>query len=317
MEMLILIAVIATGTSALYVAYTFKKYAERDADPLIQRTLQAARTQTGAASEDLRRQIQANTTRLDAMARNAPVTTGELEQQVQAVTAALQRELQSITTELRQDREAAAQLANRIDTRQAQLAKDLSEANRRVAQLGESLARQAAQLTAIYSQGRLTGPSAEMNQLTLAMLEAESHVDSKGWGTLPHLFALTEWMPAGLADHELSAGTPDALILVPHKLPDGDLAAALASIHWPEDVVGCVLVTELTDLPARKDGAPVDQVAARHWASARPDGGPARLAVSVGRNGEHVCGFRVKGEHDVQTRADIGSDVVNVLRGTF
>jgi hypothetical protein len=317
MEILILIAVIATGASALYVAHTFKKYAERDAGPLIQRTLQAARTQTGAASEDLRRQIQANTIQLEAMAKNAPVTTGELDQQVQAVTDALQRELQAITTELRQDREAAAQLAGRIDTQQAQLAKDLSEANRRVAQLGESLARQAAQLTAIYSQGKLTGPSSEINKLTLAMLEAESHVDSKGWGTPPYLFALTERMPAGPAGHEFSAGTPDALILVPHELPGGDLAAALASIPWPEDVVGCVLVTELTDLPARKDGAPVDQVAARQWASARPDGGPARLAVSVGRNGEHVCGFRVKGEHDVQTRTDIGDDIVTVLRGTF
>jgi hypothetical protein len=317
MEILILIAVIATGASALYVAYTFKKYAERDTGPLIQRTLQAARTQTGTASEDMGRQIQANTTRLEALARIAPVTSGELDQQVQAVTDALQRELQAITTELRQDREAAAQLADRTDTRQAQLAKDLSEANHRVAQLGESLARQAAQLTAIYGQGKLTGSSAETNQLTLAMFEAESHVASKGWGTSPQLFALTERVPAGPADHELSAGTPNALILVPHELPEVDLAAALASIHWPEDVVGCVLVTELTDLPARKDGAAVDQVAARQWASARPDGGPARLAVSVGRNGEHVCGFRVEGEHDVQTRADIGGDIVTVLRGTF
>ena len=82
-------------------------------------------------------------------------------------------------------------------------------------------------------------------------------------------------------------------------------------------MVGCVLVTELADLPARTDGAPVDHVAASQWASARPDGGPARLAVSVGRNGEHVCGFRVKGEHDVQTRADLADDIVTALRGTF
>jgi hypothetical protein len=317
MEILILIAVIATGASALYVAYTFKKYAERDAGPLIQQTLQAARAQTGAASEELRRQIQTNTDQLEAMAGNVPVTAGDLRQQVQTVTDALQRGLQAITAELRQDREAAAQLADRIDTGQAQLAKDLSAANRQVAQLSESLARQAAQLTAISSQGKLTGASAEMNQLTLAMLEAESYADSKGWGTPPHLFALTEPMPGGPADHGRSAGTLDALIPVAHELPDGDLVEALAGTHWPEDVVGCVLVTELTDLPARKDGAPIDQVAAEQWASARPDGGPARLAVSVRRNGDHVCGFRVKGEDDVQTRADIAGDIVTALRGTF
>jgi hypothetical protein len=300
------------------VAYTFKTHIERHVEPLMQRTAQAARTQIEAASKDLKQQIQASTGQLEAVTRKDPVTNGELSQQIRAVTDGLQREIRAITGELQRNRE----LADRIDTRQVQLGKDLSEADRRVAQLSESLARQGAQLTAIYSyaksQGKLTGTSREIDQLMLAMLEAESHVDGKGWGTPPHLFALTERMPPGPADHEHSAGTPDALIPVTHELPDGDLVEALASTHWPEDVVGCVLVTELTDLPARGgDDAPIDPVAAGQWASARPDGRPARLTVGVRRNGEHVCGFRVKGEHDVQVRADIAGDIVTALLGTF
>ena len=154
----------------------------------------------------------------------------------------------------------------------------------------------------------------------MAMLEAESHVDGTTWGTPPRLFALTEGMPPGRpADHEHAAGTPDALILVPRELPGGDLAEALASTHWPEGVVGCVLVAELTDLPARdEDDTPIDPVAVGQWASARPDGRPARLAVGVRRNGDHVCGFRVKGEHDVEVRADMATaGIVATLLGTF
>jgi hypothetical protein len=138
-----------------------------------------------------------------------------------------------------------------------------------------------------------------------------------GWGTPPRLFALTERMPPGLADHD-HAGTPDALILVPRGLPDGDLVEALADTHWSEDVVGCVLVAELTDLPARsEDDAPIDPVATGQWTSVRPDARPARIAVGVCRTREHVCGFRVKGEYDVQVRADMAGDIVTTLLATF
>lgn len=334
MEILILIAVIITGASGLYVAYTFKKHIERDLEPLLQQTAQAARAQIEAASEDLKQQVQESNGRLEALARKEPLTTQELSLQIQtvtdglerglrAVTDRLQRELQAITGEMQRDRELAGRLADKIDTQQAQLRKDLSETGRRVAQLGESVASQGARLTAIYSyaksQGKVTGTSGETDQLMLAVLEAESYADGKGWGTPPQLFALTEGTPPGPAEHEDSAGTPGVLIPATHELPDGDLAAALASTHWPGDVVGCVLVAELTDLPAKgEDEAPIDPVAAREWASARPDGRPARLAVGVRRNGEHVCGFRVKGEPDVQVRADLAvADIVTALRKTF
>jgi hypothetical protein len=153
----------------------------------------------------------------------------------------------------------------------------------------------------------------------LAMLEAESHADGKGWGIPPRLYALTQSPAPGSADRKHPAGMADALIPVTRELPDGDPVEALAGIHWPEDVAGCVLVAELTDLAAGgEQRAPIDPMAAGQWTSTCPDGRPARLAVGVRRNGEHVCGFRAKGDNDVQVRTDMAVDrIVTALLGTF
>lgn len=304
MEILILIAVIATGASALYMAYTFKNHIEKHVAPLLERVTQDARNQIDAASKDL-------------------VTNGELRQQVWTMTDGLKREIRTIAEELEQDRERASRLSDGIAARQDQIGEDLLRADHRVAQLGESLARQGAQLTAIYgyarSQGRQTGTPQEPDQLMLGMMEAESDADGKGWGIPPHLYALMERPPPASADDEHSAGTPDVLIPVPRELPDGDLAEALAGIHWPEDVAGCVLVAELTDLPAGGErNGPIDPVAAGQWTSTCPDGRPARLTVGVRRNGEHACAFRAQGDDDIQIRTDmtVGS-IVTALFRTF
>ena len=323
MEMLILIAVILTGASGLYMAYTFKTHIEKHVAPLMERITQDARNQVEAASKELRQQIQATAGPLEAVASKDLVTNGELRQQAWTMTDGLTREIRTIAGELQQDRNLASSLFERIATRQDQIGEDLQRADHRVAQLGASLARQGAQLTAIYgyvrSQGRQTGTSQEPDQLLLAMLEAESDADGQGWGIPPHLYALTERPPPAAADHEHSASTPDALIPVAHELPDGDLTEALAGIHWADDVAGCVLVAELTDLPAggEQDG-PIDPAAAEQWTSTCPDGRPARLAVGVRRNGEHVCGFRAQGDYDVRIRTDMAvGSIVTALHGTF
>jgi hypothetical protein len=322
MEILILIAVIATGASALYMAYTFKNHVEKLV-PLLEHVTQDARNQIEAAGKGFRQQIQAATGPLEAAASKDLVTNGELRQQVSTMTDGLKREIRTIAEELQQDRERASRLFDGIVARQDQISEDLLRVDHRVAQLGESLARQGAQLTAIYgyasSQGRQTGTSQEPDQLMLGMLAAESDVDGMGWGLPPHLYALTERPPPASADGEHSAGTPDVLIPVPHELPAGDLAEALAGIHWPEDVAGCVLVAELTDLPAGGErDAPIDPVAAGQWTSTCPDGRPARLAVGVRRNGEHACVFRAQGDDDIQIRTDmtVGS-IVTALFRTF
>ena len=134
----------------------------------------------------------------------------------------------------------------------------------------------------------------------------------KGWGERPHLYALTE--PTSPEPRTVSALTrcsgarPDALVPVEQeRLPDGDLVDGPRGIHWPADVVGCVLVTELVDPAAEKRGRSRPSTRSRRGngrALGRTDV-PARLVVGVRRSGEHMCGLRIKGEDDVQVRNEM------------
>jgi hypothetical protein len=165
--------------------------------------------------------------------------------------------------------------------------------------------------------------SYEMDPLTFAVLEAESHMAHKGWGLPPQLYALATKASLTAVDQELAAEVqdawPGALIPVEQEpLPEGDPIEVLASIHWPHEVVGCVLVSELIVLPAdAEEHAPSDPAAAEQWASSHPDGRQARLAVGVSRNGEYMCGLRIKGENEVQVGAELADDIVTALLGTF
>ena len=209
--------------------------------------------------------------------------------------------------------ETFERLGKQIDTRQSDLSRDLRQLDHRVAQLGESVAQQSARVIAIHrypkSQEVQTGSTPEADSLVGAMLEAEAHTDRQGWGGPPRLYALTEIRDA----------RRDAMTLVEQEpLPDGDLVEALATIHWAEDVVGCVLVTELTALPPRSaEEAPIIPVADDQWASTHPDGRPARLAVGVHKNGAHTCGLRIEGEDNVQVGNERVDDLVTALLGTF
>jgi hypothetical protein len=213
----------------------------------------------------------------------------------------------------KQVEEIADQLQKNIAAQQSQIGRDLLQLDRRVAQLSDSLAQQNAQIAEIHSSiGRPEKQaefSPDIDSLTLAMLEAESHAETKGWGKPPQLYALTADTRNGR-----SALTP----VEREPLPDGNLIEGLAGIHWPDDVAGCVLVAELSALPLRgAETAFVDPVAAGQWASMHPDGRPARLAVGVRRDGKHTYGLRIKGEDNVQVRADLAEDLVTALRDTF
>jgi outer membrane murein-binding lipoprotein Lpp len=314
---LILIAIIAVGIAGLYVAYNFSSLAQEKIDPL-----------EINVKKELERQIQPITSQLQK------VTTEQLGQQIQAAASEraaaseeLSRQVQAVADQLRRERELVRNLDEHIGTGQDQLSSDLQQLNHQVARLGESLARQGAKITDIHryvkSQEMRAGNSPKMDSLELALREAESHVDRKGWGQPPHLYALAEKTSPIAADHELSAESqdarPDALVLVEQgPLPDGDLLEVLADIHWPEDVTGCVLVAELTALPSRgEEDAPFDPVADEQWASTHPDGRPARLAVGVYRNGAYACGFRTKGEDDVQVGTERADDFIAALLATF
>ena len=322
MEILLLIAILAVGASGLYVAATCNTRAKRNFAPLddAAEKIEAARGQLGQQVQGIGGELQRNT----ELVRYLEAASRELGQQVQGIAGELRRntelvrhleaasgelrwQVQAVTEELRQDRERVKHSDEQIEARQNQHGRDLALLDHRVAELRESLTQQSTRISRIYRyvmrQETQAGSSAENNSLLLAMLETESYVDDKGWDGRPHLYALTA--------AEMSDSRPAALIPVEHeRLPDGDLIEVLAGIHWPADVVGCVLVTELA-------AAPVDALAAGEWTSTHPDGRSARLAVGVCRSGEHTCGLRIKGEDEVQVRPELAPDLVTALLGTF
>jgi len=323
MEILLLVVIMAVAASGLYVAATFNTRTKQNTAPLVDGAVKDIGKRIEVTAEDLGQRLQDITNELR---RNRELTTRDLSEAQDRAEQADSR-ISSISSQLSAALETFERLGGQIDTRQGDLSRDLRQLDHRVAQLGESLAQQSARIIEIHrypqSQETRAESSPEIDSLVLAMLEAESHMDRKGWGKPPHLYALTEKTLPITADHEVDAeirdARPDAMILVEQEpLPDRDLVEVLASIHWPEDVVGCVLVAELTALPPRsKEDPPIVPAAAEQWASTHPDGRPARLAVGVCRSGARTCGFRIKGEDNVQVGIERADDLVTALLGTF
>jgi hypothetical protein len=319
MEALLLVAVVAVAASGLYVAATFNKRARLSTAPLINRI----RHEIEATAKDLEHEIQGITDELRGAREQVRQGFGEIQGRLDRTD----RQISDISSQLSAGIETIKRLSEQIGMRQDEFGRDLLQLDHRIAQLSESLVQQSVNIRQIRdyakSQGMRAWSSPRMDSLALAMLEAESHMERKGWGKPPHLYALTEKISPTPADDDLSAdmqvARPGRLIPVEQDpLPEGDLIGALAEIHWPQDVVGCVLVTELTALPPRgKEDGPGDPVAAEQWASTSPDGRPARLAVGVCRKGEYQCGLRIKGEDDVQLGTELAGDLVTALLGTF
>jgi uncharacterized coiled-coil protein SlyX len=323
MEILLLVAIMAVAASGVYIAATFNKRTKQNTAPLINDAVNYIINRIETTTEDRRRQLQVIT---DELRQDREVTAQD-RSEIQSRLGQADDQISTTSSQLLAAFEEIERLGKQIDARQGDLSRDLLQLDHRVAQLGKSLAQQNARIIEIHRQARsqrtLARGSVKMDSLVLAMLEAESHMDRMGWGEPPHLYALTEKISPISADHELYAeirdARPDALILAGQEpLPAGDPIEILANIHWPGDVVGCVLVAELTALPSgSKEDTPIDPAAAEQWASIRPDGRPARLAVGVCRNGAYTCGFRIRGEDNVQFGTERADGLVAALLATF
>jgi hypothetical protein len=339
MEILLLLVIVIVAAAGLFVAVTFNKRTRENFTPLMESTEKIIVDELADTGNKLLVQLQAISGELQQnkdVARRLQAASTEAGQQMQTVTDELRRnreavrqlqaasaelgqQMHQVTGELQRNKELLSQLHERAGAQRNELGRDVTELDHRIAAFGESLAEQSVRISGIYRYVALRETpavsSADNGSLLLAMLEAESYVDSKGWGGPPHLYALT----APTSTVELRDIPEDALVIVEQeRLRDADLAEALSSIHWPADVVGCVLVTELAALPPRSgEGADIDALTAEQWTSPHPDGRPARIAVAVGRGGEHQCGLRIKGDDELQVRTDLASDVVTALLATF
>jgi hypothetical protein len=160
----------------------------------------------------------------------------------------------------------------------------------------------------------------EADELTRAVVETGRYAARKDWGQPPRLFALAKkaaltsmgpYLPPGVRD-----APPGSLIPIEQDpLPAGEPSDVLASIHWPKEVHGCVLVTEILVLPsdAKEDMSRETAVAEQGAA----DGREARLIVGVVREGRYACCLQLRGKQDLIVNNDMADDVVTALLGTF
>jgi hypothetical protein len=307
MEIFLLLAVVAVGASGLFVAATFNIRARQTTEPLIDK----AAKQTSDQIDNV-----------------------------------LTKKLQDLRTELA--RELAEREVGSVQAQSDQMAGLISEVKRQGTQTQTQVAQiqaQGAQTQAQVDQivdivrrlttmepGRAETPLGEItvtevtdphHPLAMAVLEAESSCEREGWGNPPQLFALAR--KAKLIDDDpaleawIREAPEDSLIPVKQKrLDEGEPRAVLAGVYWPDDVSGCVLVTELIVLPQEaRDNVPSGPAAVEQWAKDQPGARPARLAVGVTRDGRHTCILRLKGEDTVRIDPGLADDLVIALLETL
>jgi hypothetical protein len=347
MEILLLVTLVAVAASVLYVAVKFNQRAEQAIRPLVDAAAKA-HSESIKATDDLKQQLETVASqlrrsrdetldrldRVDGRVSSLSKLPADLEtlkrlgESVGGRQDELNRELLQLDQRLTELGQGLGRQLDRLEHADGRLP-DLSilaQLDQRLAQFGEELGQQNFMVTKVYNHAKRqearaissreaqTASSPIMGSLVLAMLDAEDHADRRGWGDPPNLYALTEESSPEMPDSE-----PGGFVLVEQQHPpDGDLIEAFANVHWPEDVVGCVLVTELRKLPSEvMEDAPVDPEMVGQWASPHPDGRPARVVVAVHRDGPYTCGLHIKGEDDVQIRTELAPALVTALRGTF
>ncbi len=148
--------------------------------------------------------------------------------------------------------------------------------------------------------------SVATQQLTQAVIEIERHAAGRGWDQPPRLYALAptrdlvQREPALAEQLGVSADdAPDTLTPIEQQLPDKPLEDLLATITWPETVLGCALVVERIVLPPTAEAAMPDDVDdAAEWAQNHPGRTDVRIVVGVLRDGSQTSVLRVKGHDD-------------------
>lgn len=172
-------------------------------------------------------------------------------------------------------------------------------------------------------------PRPVTDPLSIVALETERHVAAGGWDQPVRLFALVE--TAHVLEHEpgfLDAlhphdVAPGALTAVEQEdLPSsGHLESMLATVTWPDTVVGAAIAVErIVVPPSAERNLPQNPDDAIATLASHPDRKDVRLLVAVLRDGSARCLLRQR-DHDRDDRVAQGEDIapglVHGLLATF
>jgi hypothetical protein len=173
--------------------------------------------------------------------------------------------------------------------------------------------------------------------------EIDRHAGTRGWDQPPRLYALADTAelvrrePALAAQLGLSGSAPaDAITSIEQEpLPtDRPLDEVLATIAWPDEVIGAAIVVESLVLPpsaeadlpdpalpdpalpdpALPDPAlpDPDGVDVAAWVARHPDRQDVRITVAVLRGGRRECVVRLRA-HDTDESVLAGTDLAPAL----
>jgi hypothetical protein len=320
--------VIAVSASALYVVATLNartmRNIERNIEPLVNNAFRQARSEIDKVHAEI-----------------STAFTGQLGE----LRSELDRGWERAEQARKMDRDQLERTADLVSERMAELISAVKlQATERLDQIVDQVADISSRLAATVpetaevaaaampSRETAVTPSGETpmtevtdpaDPLALAALEAESSRARDGWDQPPQLYALAAKAEVAVDKPELDArirAAPEgSLIPIKQKpLPAGDPLEVLAGVHWPDSVIGCVLVTELVVLPPEAENeAPPGSGVVEKPASDHADGPSARLAVGVSREGHYTCVLRLHGDDFVQIDPRLADDLVTALLGTF
>jgi len=157
--------------------------------------------------------------------------------------------------------------------------------------------------------------------LAAVVVETEGFVAAAGWEQPVQLFSLVRTAELVAAEPQLAEQLSLGGALTPiaqDALPDGDLAAALAGLGWPDAVVGCILVQEIVVLPPEAAAGLADRDDADALAASHPERQEARLAAGVLRSGDAACLLRLRAHPDSPMRGvDLAPNLLQALSATF
>ncbi|WP_161897371.1 PPA1309 family protein [Gordonia spumicola] len=170
-----------------------------------------------------------------------------------------------------------------------------------------------------------------------ALAQCAGYVAASPWGSPATLFALvpTSFLAAQAPD--LVDPTDESpLSPVVQETSDGDLEQLLTTVSWPDAVVGCAIVTEITVLPPDAESAldrafeplladpDAADAAARDAARTHPDRREARLIAGVLRTGQRLALLSLRAtddephtESDLRTHPTLAPNVLDALASTF
>ncbi|MFI1353783.1 PPA1309 family protein [Streptomyces sp. NPDC020898] len=170
------------------------------------------------------------------------------------------------------------------------------------------------------------------NPLTRAVLEIDEYASGLGWDQPARLFALVDTARLRVQEPALAAQLglteePETTGLTPieqDEIPAGKpLDEFLATIAWPDSVVGCALTVERLMLPPTAEASVPQGLSDKKlaaWVAAHPDRQEVRMTVAVLRDGTRDSAVRLR-EKDAPKEVLTGSGLVpglaEALSATF